>query len=220
MKMKQIQTVTMLLTTALGAVWMTGCGTTAGYKQADKTGAGIAEFRAEIVSGKKAIDDTMKALDQIAVSANTDPRKAFEQYSKSLAKLESAAAKAKKRGQDMKEQGQAYFKQWEQQMAQVQNPEIRRLATEQKVKLQGTFDNIRKYTEPLKAQFDPWLADLKDLHTYLSNDLSISGVDAAKGLFTKTRAEGIEVQKSMDALVGELNSVAATITPATAKGKK
>ena len=46
--------------------------------------------------------------------------------------------------------------------------------------------------EPLKAQFDPWLSDLKDLQKYLSNDLTISGVDAAKSLFAKTQAEGLE----------------------------
>jgi hypothetical protein len=217
--MKYIEPITLALTTTLATALLTGCGTTAGYKQADKTGAGIAEFRTEIVNGKKAIDETMKSLDQIAVSANTNPRKAFEQFSKSLANLESVAAKARKRGQEMKEQGQAYFKQWEQQMAQVQNPEIRRLAEQQKARLEATFDNIRKYTEPLKAQFDPWLSDLRDLNKYLSNDLSISGVDAAKGLFTKTRNEGIEVQKSMDALVGELNTVAATLTPAKAEKK-
>ena len=159
----------------------------------------------------------MKALDDVAATADTNPRKAFEAYSKSVGNLESAAVKARKRAQDMREQGQAYFKQWEQQMEQVQNPEIRALAAQQKTKLQATFNDIRKYSEPLKTQFDPWMSDLRDLRTFLGNDLTISGVDAAKPLFAKTQAEGLEVQKSMDALVAELNTIAATITPAKAK---
>ena len=60
------------------------------------------------------------------------------------------------------------------------------------------------------------MSDLKDLQKYLANDLTIAGVDAAKPLFAKTQAEGLEVQKSMVALVAELNTVAATITPAKA----
>ncbi len=199
---------------------LTGCGTTAGYKQADKTGAGIAEFRTEIVNGKKGIDATMKSLGDIATTANTNPRKAFEQYSKSVADLESTAGKIRKRAQDMKEQGQSYFKQWEQQMAQVNNPEIRTLAEQRKAKLQETFDSIRKYTEPLKVQFDPWMSDLKDLHKYLSNDLTVAGVDAAKNLFIKAQTEGWEVQKSMDGLVAELNTISATLTPAKVETKK
>jgi hypothetical protein len=206
--------------TLAAALLMNACGTTSGYKQADKTGAGIAEFRDEIVNGKKAIDATMKSLSDIAATANTNPRKAFEQYSKDVANLESTAAKIRKRAQDMKVQGQAYFKKWEQELATVNNPEIRALAEQRKAKLQETFDSIRKYTEPLKAQFDPWMSDLKDLQKYLGNDLTIAGVDAAKGLFNKTTNEGLEVQKSMDALVAELNTIAATITPASVSTKK
>jgi hypothetical protein len=214
MKTKSI--ITNLLTLASIAVFA-GCGTTSGYKQADKTGEGIAQFRAAIVNGKKAIDDTMKSLGQVATSATTNPRKAFERYSKDVANLESAAKDARKCSQDMKDQGKAYFTQWEKQLAEVQNPDIRALAVERKARLQQAFDAIRQYAEPLKAQFDPWLSDLKDLQKYLSNDLTIAGVDAAKPRFAKTQTEGLDVQKSMDALVVELNSVAATITPAKAK---
>jgi hypothetical protein len=202
------------------ATCFTGCGTTAGYQQADKTGAGIAGFRQEIVKAKQAVDDTVGALGQVAVTADTNPRAAFQQFSKSLANLETAAAKAQKRGAEMKARGQAYFAEWEKQMAQLQNPEIRALAAKQKAKLQTTFESIKKYTEPLKAQFDPWLADLKDLRTYLNNDLTVTGVDAAKKLFAKAEGEGMEVQKSMDALVAELNTVAATLTPANVPPKK
>jgi len=209
-----------LAATALtAALILTGCAT-AGYKQADKTGAGIAEFRAEILTAKAAIDKTMDSLDQIAATATTDPRKAYEQYSKSVNHLESVAAKAAKRGQAMKADGQAYFKKWEQEIAQVSNAEIRQLAEQRKTKLQDAFSTIRQHSEPLKAQFDPWMSDLKDLQKYLGNDLTIAGVDAAKGLFAKTRAEGVEVQKSMDGLVAELNSIAAAITPAKAAAKK
>jgi len=199
---------------------MTGCGTTSGYKQADKTGAGIAEFRDEIVNGKNAVDATMKSLSTIAATANTDPRKAYEQFSKDVANLESTSAKIRKRSQTMQAQGQAYFKQWEIELAQVSNPEVRKLADQRKAALQKTFETIRQQSEPMKAKFDPWMADLKDLKVYLGNDLTIAGVDSAKTLFTKTTHEGLEVQESMDALVTELNTVAATITPAKAAPAK
>ena len=174
-------------------------------------------MRRKVLQAQRILRRQRMALGQVAATANTNPRKAFEQYSDSLANLESVAEKAKKRGAEMKAQGQAYFAQWEKQMAQVKNPEIRNLAVQQKAKLQATFDSIKQYTEPLKAQFDPWLSDLKDLRTYLSNDLTTSGVDAAKGLFAKTQSEGMEVQKSTNALVAELNTIAATLTPAKAK---
>jgi len=192
----------------------TGCGTTAGYKQADKTGAGIAEYRDEVVNVQKAVTETLQSMEQVEVTANTDPRKAFDQFSKSLSALDAAAAKAATRGQEMKSKGEAYFLQWEQQLAQVKNPEIKQLAEQRKDKLSTAFQGIKKVAEPLRAQFDPWLSDLKDLQTYLNNDLTISGVDAARPQFAKAKADGAQVEKSMDELVAELNSIAAAITPA------
>ena len=218
MKTKTLIRTLALMTVSAGAgLLLAGCGTTSNYKQADKTGEGIATFREEILNGKKAIDQTMKSLGAIEASAATDPRKAYEQYSKDVANLDSTANRIRKRGQDMKEQGQAYFAQWESQLAQVKNPEIQKLATERKAKLKETFENIKNLTEPLKAQFEPWMSDLKDLQTYLGNDLTVTGVDSAKSLFAKTHASGTEVQKSMDALVAELNTISATITAAKAQ---
>ncbi len=218
MKNKQMKLIALASTTLAAAALFTGCATS-GYQQADKTGAGIAQFREEVAKAKLAVDDTVKSLGQVAVDANTNPRDAFKQFSKSLANLESTAAKAKKRAADVKAQGQSYFANWEKELAQLKNPDIRNLAVQQKAKLQTAFDSIKTVATPLKAQFDPWLSNLQDLQKYLSNDLTISGVDAAKPLFAKTQTEGFEVQKSMDALVAELNTVAAALTPANVKAK-
>lgn len=218
MKTTQMKLIALVTATLATAALFTGCATS-GYQQADKTGAGIAQFREEVAKAKLAVDDTVKSLGQVAVTANTNPRDAFKQFTKSLANLESTAAKAKKCAADVKAQGQTYFANWEKELAQLKNPEIRNLAAQQKGKLQAAFDSIKQVSAPLKAQFDPWLSNLQDLQKYLSNDLTISGVDAAKPLFAKTQTEGFEVQKSMDALVAELNTVAATLTPANVKTK-
>jgi len=217
MKTKHIKAGVLSVAALAAALAISGCsmmGSSAGYKKADKTGEGIADFGKEVLNAKIAVDNTLKALDQIAVTASSDPRAAFENYSKTVAKLESTANKARSRAQDMREKGQAYFTQWEQQLAQVKDEKIRALAQERKAKLQAAFNKIRETTEPLKAQFDPWMSSLKDLQAYLGNDLTINGVDAAKDLFAKAKNDGLAVQKSIDQLVAELNTLTAAITPA------
>jgi len=215
MKIKTSRNLLITLAAVIGtARLLTGCGTTANYKQADKTGEGIAEFRIEVVKVKQAVDATLTSINQIQITANTNPRNAFEQFSKNVVALDAAAGKAKQRGQDMKSEGAAYFDRWEKQLAQLNNPEIKRLAEQRKTKLRDAFDSIKKISEPLRAQFEPWLSDVKDLQKYLSNDLTIDGVDTARNLIAKSKAEGAEVEKSMDALVAELNTIAAALTPA------
>jgi len=219
MKSKHIHSIALTITT-LGAAATVLLGTdaaAAGYKQADKTGESIAEFRDDIVSVKKEADATLAALDKIITQATVDPRKAFKAFDKSVPRIDSAASKAKKHSEKMKAEGQEYFKKWEKELANVSNPDIRKLAEERKAKLQATFGNIKKSTEPARDQFTSWLADLKDLQKYLSNDLTIGGIDAAKDLIAKTKKEGLAVQQSLDKVIAELNTVVATITPAKAK---
>lgn len=191
----------------------------AGYKLADKTGASIAEFRDEIVNVKKSVDATMVALDKVVTTAATNPRDAFKDFSKSVPKVEDAAKNAKKRAEDMKARGQSYFKDWEKELAQVNNAEIRKLAEDRKAKLQETFNSIRTFMEPARDQFNAWQANLKDLEKYLSNDLTVGGIDAAKDLIAKTKTDGQGVQATLDKVIAELNTIVATLTPAK-EGKK
>jgi hypothetical protein len=202
-----------LLAGAATVALLAGCASS-GYKHADKTGEGIAEFRDEVVKAKQAVDGAMAGLGKIIETAASDPRKAYEAFAKGVERVESARAKAGKRAADMKAAGQAYFKQWEKQMEGINNPEIRELAEKRKAKLTETFGKIAPLLQNAKADFDPFMSDLVDLRTFLSNDLTVNGVDAAKDIFKKTRDHGAKLQGSLDDLVAEMNSISATLTPA------
>ena len=220
--MKAIHHIRILTLTALGVagLLLTGSGArAAGYKLADKVGNGIAEFRDEIVDVKKAVDATMAALDKIVADASSDPRKAFKAFDKSVPEIDSAASKARKRAEDMKERGKKYFETWEKELGGVNDPDIRKLAEERKAKLQAAFGNIRTTMEPARDQFNAWLGYLKDLQKFLSQDLTISGIDSARELIGKSKKEGMAVQQSLDTVIAELNSVVAAITPAKAQKK-
>jgi hypothetical protein len=217
MKMK-IHTNTRILTLAAWAIaaaqfFAAAEVSAADYKHAERTGKGIAEFRDEILNIKKEADATMVALDKIMATAASDPRKAFKEYDSAVPRLEGAAEKARKRSEDMKARGQAYFKEWEKQLAELKNEDVRKLADERKAKLQTTFGEIRTTMEPVKEQFNAWLVDLKDLRSYLTMNLNLEGIDAAKDLMAKAKTEGQDVQKTLDKVIAELNTIVATLTP-------
>ena len=197
---------------------LSGCASSSGYKQADKTGASIADFHKEVINLKQAVDNTMELLNQTTETAASDPRKAFQAFAKSVDQVESARNKAAKRAADVKAAGAAYFKQWEKELANVNNSAIRALAESRKAKLNEIFGRVRPLVEQAKTDFDPFLSDIKDLRSFLGQDLTIAGVDAAKGIIKKTRDHGAELQNSLSDLLAEMNSVSAQITPAkTAK---
>jgi hypothetical protein len=218
--MKKFIGLAIALAMVTGSFFASPLATAAGYKNADKTGASIAEFREEIISVGQEVDKAMAALDKIVQTADTDPRKAFKEFDKAVPRVESAAQKARKRADDMKARGKAYFEQWEKELASVKDPAIRELADQRKAKLHATFDAIAAVMTPAKEQFNTWLAGLKDLQTYLANDLTVGSIDEARPLIEKATTSGQHVQRNLDQIVAELNSVAATLTPAKVQKAK
>jgi uncharacterized protein YoxC len=203
---------TLTLALAALAIGLAGCGTPSGYQQADMTGESINKLRNIVTGIKTSVDDCQKAMDGLAAAASTDPRPAYETFAKSVDKVNAAAENAKKQAEDMRTRGQAYFQQWEKELAAVQSEDIRKRALERKAKLQETFDSIKEVAQAAKTSFEPYSSDLKDLKTALGLDLTVQGIDAVKKQFKKTKAEGMEVQKNLDALIAELNTVVAAIT--------
>ena len=211
--MKTTKNISLTLTCLGTALILAGCATSSGYKKADKTGKGINEFRDEVVNLKQAVDGAMASLTKITESAATDPRKSYQDFAKSVDKVETALAKAEKRAADMKATGEAYFKQWEEQIADINNPDIRKLSEDREAKLNELFGKLPPAVEQAKTDFGPFLSDLKDLRTFLSQDLTVGGVNAAKGIITKTRDHGVALQRSLDNLIAETDAVATALTP-------
>jgi hypothetical protein len=200
---------------ALGcAALLAGCASNSGYQQADKTGESINTLRTDVLNIKIAVDASLKAMDDLAAAASKDPRKAYEAFAKSVTQVENAGNTAKKNAEAMQGQGDKYFQQWETQISTVQNEDIRELAQKRKAKLQEAFGNIKKSAQDAKESFPIYLADLKDLRTALSTDLTVQGISALKGVFKKTKKEGLEVKENLDELEAELNTVVAAITAA------
>jgi transcriptional regulator with PAS, ATPase and Fis domain len=218
-KQNKSQWLNPLLALACAAL-MAGCASSnSGYQQADQTGEAINTLRTDVLNIKKAVDASMKAMDDLAASASKDPRKAYEAFAKSVTQVENAGNTAKKNAETMQAKGAEYFKQWETQIATVQNEKIRDLAQKRKAKLQEAFGNIKKSAQDAKESFPIYLADLKDLRTALSTDLTVQGISSLKGVFKKTKKEGVEVKENLDDLEAELNTVVAAITAAKEAAK-
>lgn len=74
MKTKYVQLVSLAVSTLAATVLPSTNAAAAGYKQADKTGKSIAEFRDDIVSIKKQVDASLAALDKVITQATVAPR--------------------------------------------------------------------------------------------------------------------------------------------------
>jgi hypothetical protein len=183
-----------------------GCATQ-GYKKADQTGINLQNFRKDIVEFKQALDASLARLNEVSEAAATNPRPAFEAYSKSLAQLGSVSRRADKRAQTLQTQGQAYFQQWQRELETISNPEIRQVAQERKEQQKQLFDRLEPAVKQMWTHYEPLFSDLQDLRKMLSHDLTQSGIQAASGLIRKNTELGSNVQSDLDQVARELGVI-------------
>jgi chromosome segregation ATPase len=195
-----------------------GCAKDEGRERSGKAVEGLRDTRAELANSEKQVDEVLAAAGAVQ-SAQGDLKPAYEKYKKEVAQTEDAADDARKRAQNMRNRSQEYQAKWQQEMSQVSSPELKAAAQARAAKVRGRFDMIQAKAQDARAAYEPFMRDLKDLQTYLSNDLTPPAVQAAGPVFDKVRSSGQVLKQKLDALEQELGDVAAEMSPAAASAK-
>ena len=72
---------------------------------------------------------------------------------------------------------------------------------------------IQAKAQDTRGAYEPFMRDLKDLGTYLSNDLTPAAIQAAGPVFEKVKASGQVLKQKLDALKREMDDIAPEISP-------
>jgi hypothetical protein len=172
-----------------------GCSST---PDAEETVGSMNAFGVEVAKVKDSIDGTIRALEEFAGTKPDEIQANFAAYSKSVAALDKQANVVRKRADEMKSKGDAFFKEWE---------APKDMTPERKTELTASYAKIKESMLTAKEQFTPLLNSLKDLEGYLKLDLSLQGVESASTLVKKAKDNGAQVKASIDTVLGQLNSV-------------
>jgi len=188
-----------------------------GYRRAEAKVESMKAVKESIDKGKAQIGVTLKSLDQIVASANSDPRPAFDQYVKDLKTLDSLAADARDRATALRARAEEHFSAWEKEKAGVKNPELARLSDERRAKAKEVYEGLQKESQAVKDLYALFSQDLHDIQTYLGSNLNAAGVAAGSNTFTKAKEDGAKVTQSLDGLNAKLTEIATELSPVTAQ---
>jgi chromosome segregation ATPase len=190
-----------------------GCGSKdKGRERSAKAVGGMKETRSEVAAARKQVDEVLAAATGVQ-SAQSNLAPAYNTYKKEVAEMEKAAEDTRDRWQDMQARGQEYQAKWRAEMATVGSPELKAAAEARAAKVGQRYAEITAKALEARAAYEPFIKDLKDLQTYLSNDLTPAAVQAAAPAFQRVQASGQSLNQKLDALSHELDAVAAEMSP-------
>ena len=188
-----------------------GCATT-GFDRS----ANIAETMAKQVEGvqpaKPQVDAMLASLEGLT-RAQGDMRPAFKQFSQTLDDTEKTAARARKSQATIREKEAEYFAEWQRQAAEITNPQIKAATQARQAEVKSTLASLSQTGRAAGEAYDPFISNMKDIRTYLSNDLTPAGVKRLEPTIEKARRDGAALQKALDEFNRASERVQATLKP-------
>jgi hypothetical protein len=146
--------------------------------------ADLVMMKSEIAQAMSQIDLTMAKLDVLAASTG-NLKQPSQDVVTSIETLDTSTQGIKKRADDMRERGAAYFDAWDKQLAAMSTPDVAAVAAKRKDELSAKYTEVLTSMQESRAAFDPFWADMKSLHDTIKDGLS---PESLKGLLPQIQS--------------------------------
>lgn len=210
MKIKNHSLAFLTMCLLASATFLDGC-TTTGIERSVNTSNSINEVDDEIRKMIVNIDDTASSLDAVVSPGQKHLKKAFDKYTDNLKDLEKEGNKVIKRSDQMAENSKEYFSEWKKQGNAYTNPEIRELSEERRIKLAGIYAQVPAASAGIKGSYLAYLTDLKEIQTFLSNDLTPKGVELITPIAQKSVQDLDYLKATLRPVISALDEIKAEL---------
>jgi len=131
----------------------------------------MVESKAELTRAMAQMDLTMAKL-EILSTATGDLDKPSEEALAAMTKLDNEIKALKKRGDEMRNKGAAYFESWEKGMAGMTTPEVSDIAMKRKEELAAKYTDVLTAMQESRAALDSYWADMTAIQKVIEDDLT------------------------------------------------
>ena len=191
-----------------------GCATT-GYRHASETSSAISATKTLTVKIQRTIDTAVTNLPSLTSQEAIDLRQPYERLSVAVDTLDGQVANLSDQAQVIKARGNAYAKDWQQELASYQSSAIRVRSAERLNQVTADFQKVSQQFAATGQSLRLLLASLKDVRLYLKTDLTAAGVASIHEQLGEVTNQATLAQQALQALLAELNRVDRELSPLT-----
>jgi hypothetical protein len=179
--------------------------------------ASLAQIKSEILEAKTQLGLTTESLNKLQKSSTADAQANYNAFSEQFIKLEAKSEAVSKRAEDLKKRAADYYAIWNRQV-EVENPDLRRQAMQQKADAERLYNGITSELELARLTFKPYVQNLKDVGSYLKGNVSPANLASIGDLVTKANAQSKEVSTHADNIVASIDKIGSATGESTAPG--
>ena len=166
----------------------------------------VNQIKSELIRGKTQIEATTAAMNNLVKAQPADVQAKYNAFEGEFIKLENQRANAKMLAEDLKTRSQQYYDLWSKQV-EVENPELRRRAAEERTQAVNTFNRVKSEMELVKLSFDPYMSKLKDIGSYLRSNMTPAALGSVSTLADDANRDSKSVMSHIDSLIADLDRI-------------
>ncbi len=192
-----------------------GCASNSYNTKAADTSSSLEKTAQDVRLGNGQIDAVLFALSGLVNSPAADLKPQFNKFTSAVEKLEDLAADISKQATSMQASGADYFRTWDEELAKINNEDIRSRSTDRKNAVAARFERVRVTYVQTKSAFIPFLSDLKDIRTALATDLTAGGLASVKTVANHAGDNVPPLRESLSNLESEFKSLGVSLSANT-----
>lgn len=202
------------LPAALAAILAAGCSSI-GYNKQNLTAENVQSTGNLITDLQGKLDATLTSLNGLVNQPQADLRPQYKTFAANVAALQSAAKKLTAARSNIAAKEKEYFAQWDQEIAQIQNPDIRAISQSRRDAVAKNLASLKVSYAQTDMAFKPFLADLQDVQKYLSVDLTADGLAAIKEPVARANQDAVPLKDSLTQLAGDFKKFGDSLSSRT-----
>lgn len=191
---------------------VSGCASR-GYNRADSAASSVQKAATRVDAGAGQIDIALATLSDLVDNPGADLKPQFSKFDAAVDNLESLSKDIAGKSDTMQKKGTAYFQKWDEELAVIQNEDIRSRSAQRKTEVVQGFQRVQANYQTTASSLVPFIAKLTDIRTALSTDLTPAGLDAIRGSVGSVKMEGDSVAQSLRSLSADFKSLGVSLSP-------
>jgi hypothetical protein len=171
----------------------------------------VTEYQEIVAQAKAEVANAVASLEKVNAETGKVPDGIAADFSSEVNRLDVNSIQLRARAQAIQARGDAYFKDWDENIAKIKNPHIREQAKQHHVELEQAFSRIKAGTERARASFKPFLASLRTIRLQLETQ---SGTAPNREQMSTTLTQGRTALQELGGIASELQGIKNMLLPA------
>ena len=208
----KLKSLALNLVLAAALAGLTGC-VSKSFDKGAATASALKTSADSVAQTSQSLYDVLGAMNNLTFKSQGDLRNQYDAFVDATKSLDKSMAKLDDSVVALHAKADAYFNDWTNQTAAIQNPELRQRSADRKAEVAGKLNEVTTSYDGLKSSLKPFTTDLKDIETYLGTDLTAGGLATIKDVVAKTKVDAVPLRDAIKQLQSSFSDLSTALSP-------